>query len=124
VGSFSYVFPLDQTSSNATEHTRHWSCSKNLIKVFIHKSFLEKRFHAPLWFQWKSITRPKIGRFNTFFQKQKVWRWSTRLTFSEKTNNISPPSHNFRLHATKHRGQTELSAKILKTGLKTDEVYP
>jgi len=56
-GPFHQVFPLDQTSSNATEHMRHWSCSKTLTKVFIHKSFLEKRFRAPLWFQYKAVTR-------------------------------------------------------------------
>ena len=33
------------------------AAQKKLIKIFLHKSFLENRFHAPLWFQWKAITR-------------------------------------------------------------------
>jgi len=34
------------------------------MKVFIHKSFLEKRFHAPLWFQWKAVTcEPHAPKF-------------------------------------------------------------
>jgi len=33
-GPFHLSFPLDQTSSNATEHTRHWRCSKNPDKDF------------------------------------------------------------------------------------------
>jgi len=31
----------------------------NLIKVFIHKSFLKKRYHAPLWLQWKAVTHER-----------------------------------------------------------------
>jgi len=37
---------------------------------------------------------------------------------------MSPSLHNFHLNAIKHRGQTETSAKILKTALKADKVYP
>jgi len=37
---------------------------------------------------------------------------------------ISPSLHNFDLDEIKHRGQTETSARILKTVLKNDEVYP
>jgi len=33
-GPFQLSFSLDKTSSNATEHTRHWSCSKKLDKDF------------------------------------------------------------------------------------------
>jgi len=37
------------------------AAQKNLIKVFIHKTFLEKRFHVPWWFQWKAVTHaPKF----------------------------------------------------------------
>jgi len=42
---FQLSFPLDQTSGKASEHTRHWSCSKNLIKVFfIIKAFWKRNF--------------------------------------------------------------------------------
>ena len=45
-------------------------------------------------------------------------------TYIKKNNKISYSLHNFHLDAIKHRGQTETSAKILKTALKTDKVCP
>jgi len=43
-GPFQLSFPLYQTSSNATEHRGTGAAQKNLIKIFIHKSFWEKIF--------------------------------------------------------------------------------
>jgi len=50
--------------------------------------------------------------------------YSTKLAFSEKNEQNFLHCTNFHLDAIKHRGQTETSAKILKTVLKNDDVYP
>jgi len=45
----SLVTPLNKLGTGAAQ--------KTLMKVFILKSFWEKRFHVSLWFQWKAIMR-------------------------------------------------------------------
>ena len=76
----------------------------------------------------KNEVYPEICRIQhvqgKIVKKSKLSGYSTRLTFLEKTNEISPSLHNFHLDAIKHQGQTETSAKILKSAMKADKVYP
>ena len=57
VDPFSQVFPWIKPLVTPLNTRGTGAAQKTLIKVFIHKSFLEKRFHAPLWFQYIAVTR-------------------------------------------------------------------
>ena len=37
-------------------NTRGTRAAEKNWKIFLHQSFSENRFHAPLWFQWKGVT--------------------------------------------------------------------
>jgi len=57
VGPFSKVFPWIKPLVTPLNTRGTGAAQKTLIQIFIHKSFWEKRFHGPIWFQWKAITR-------------------------------------------------------------------
>jgi len=58
------------------------------------------------------------------YQKVKALRIQYKTYIFREKNKIATSLHNFHLDAIKHRGQTETSAKILKTAMKADKVYP
>ena len=111
------------------------SVVQNVCVCMLRTSCLRAKIHY--YYMWPFAKKLYHGWISTMTSSNEIswklhltpkWRAGSapgrRLTFSEKTNKISPSLHNFHQDAIKHWGQIETSAKFLKTALKNDEVYP